>query len=133
MSEVPDESETTVLWNDAARIASTLDANGNIVATRAYTDEENEEVEARQRAEDDVKAAIWVAKTEQAAVHNETRDRVRAIIDDLQAEKARVQPTIDASNATINANPAGYIKDNARAIKRIADATIDLAKFVDGR
>jgi len=69
----------------------------------------------------------------QEAEHEETKSRIALIVDELQAEKARVQPAIDASNATINANPAGYIKDNARAAKRIADAAIDLAKYVDGR
>ena len=46
---------------------------------------------------------------------------------DLQAEKARAQVVIDKPNNTIT---GGDTKDVARAAKRIADATIDLAKFV---
>jgi len=68
----------------------------------------------------------------EAAEHQATSDRVALIIDDLQAEKDRLQIIIDMTNADVNANPAGPIKDSARAGKRIADAAIDLAKFVRG-
>ena len=49
---------------------------------------------------------------------------VRAIITDLQAEKARAQVIIDAADST------KHEKNAARAAKRIADAAIDLARFV---
>ena len=55
---------------------------------------------------------------------------VKAIITDLRAEKTRAQAVIDTPNATIKTNPAPYIVDVARAAKRIADAAIDLARYV---
>lgn len=64
------------------------------------------------------------------AAREAARATVRQVIDDLHAEKTRTQAIIDATNATINAAPAAYIKDGARAAKRIADAAIDLARFV---
>ena len=69
------------------------------------------------------------AKAEQAA-YDAQRATVKAIITDLQAEKARAQSVIDTPNATINASPAPHIKDVARAAKRIAGAAIDLARYV---
>lgn len=53
-----------------------------------------------------------------------TRTAIKAIVTDLQAEKARAQEVIDSVAATANE------KKVARAAKRIADATIDLARFV---
>jgi len=100
-------------YDDVARTATYYDEKtGEFLYTRPYTADENATADAD------------IARAEGKA-------GVDTIIADLKAEKARVQPTIDATNATINSNPAGYIKDNARAIKRIADACIDLAKFVD--
>ena len=69
------------------------------------------------------------AQAEQAA-READRTAVKAIITDLRAEKGRAQNVIDTANATINASPASYIKDTARAAKRIADAAIDLARYV---
>ena len=69
------------------------------------------------------------AKAEQAA-NKALRATIKAIINDLRAEKARAQTVIDTPNATINTSPAPHIKDVARAAKRIADAAIDLARFV---
>ena len=71
-----------------------------------------------------------IAGQEAAAAYEAQRILVKAIITDLRAEKARVQPVIDTANATINNSPASYIKDTARASKRIADAAIDLARYV---
>ena len=71
-----------------------------------------------------------LAAREDAAANEAQRLLVKAIITDLRAEKARAQGVIDAANSTINASPASYIKDTARAAKRIADATIDLARYV---
>ena len=73
--------------------------------------------------------AELAAKAEQAA-YAAQRATVKAIINDLRAEKARAQTVIDTPNATINTSPAPHIKDVARAAKRIADAAIDLARFV---
>ena len=76
----------------------------------------------------------WTAEelAAQAAAAQQDADRlaVRQIINDLRAEKARAQVVIDTPNATINTSPAPHIKDVARAAKRIADAAIDLARFV---
>ena len=69
------------------------------------------------------------AKAEQAA-NEALRATVKAIINDLRAEKARAQTVIDTPNATINTSPAPHIKDAARAAKRIAGAAIDLARYV---
>ena len=76
------------------------------------------------------KTAGEVSAEQAAAARVANRAVVAAIVDNLQAEKARVQPAIDATNATINAGPAPYIRDNARAAKRIADAAIELARYV---
>lgn len=37
----------------------------------------------------------------------------------MQADLAKMQTIIDTPNATINASPAAYIKDNSRAVRRI--------------
>lgn len=107
--------------DDETRTVTTLDEAGAVVSTRPYTPEEN--------AAADADAAQAAADAEHAA----TQERIAAIVDDLQAEKERVQVTIDADNSAINDSPANYVKDNARAAKRIADAAIDLAKFVGGK
>lgn len=52
------------------------------------------------------------------------RQAVRAAVDDLQAEKVRAQEVIDSATATADA------KKLARAVKRVADAAIDIAKLV---
>ena len=65
-----------------------------------------------------------------AAQYEADRLAVRQIITDLRAEKARAQAVIDTPNATIKSNPAPYVVDVARAAKRIADAAIDLARYV---
>ena len=105
--------------DDATRTVTTWDAAGQVTSTRPYSPEENAAADSR-------------AASEQAQAQREaTRAAVRAIVDDLRAEKARAQAVIDATNATINAGPAPYVKDVARAAKRIADAAIDdLARFV---
>ena len=86
-----------------------------------------EQIEAAKTAEQ--LAAELAAQAEQAA-READRAAVKAIITDLRAEKGRAQNVIDTANATINASPASYIKDTARAAKRIADAAIDLARYV---
>ena len=71
-----------------------------------------------------------IAAQEAAAAYEAQRLIIKAIVADLRAEKGRAQAVIDATNATINNSPASYIKDTARAAKRIADAAIDLARYV---
>lgn len=56
-----------------------------------------------------------------------SRAAVKAIITDLQAEKARADAVIAKTTAQIT---GADTKDVARAAKRIADAAIDLARFV---
>jgi len=106
-------------WDDATRTYTDFRTDPDTV--RPYTTAENAAADA------------LAAQAAQEVVHAATVTRVKAIITDLQAEKDRVQPAIDATNATINANPATYIRDNARAIKRVADAVADLARYVDGK
>lgn len=67
---------------------------------------------------------------EEQVEYEALRATIRYIITDLRAEKDRAQTVINALNADINKSPASYIKDTARAAKRIADAAIDLARFV---
>ena len=71
-----------------------------------------------------------LAAQAEAAAYEAQRLTVKAIIADLRAEKTRAQAVIDTPNATINTSPAPHIKDVARAAKRIADAAIDLARYV---
>jgi hypothetical protein len=42
-----------------------------------------------------------------------------AIVDNLNQDMAKMQTTIDTANATINANPAAFIKDIARMNRRL--------------
>ena len=101
--------------NDTTRTVTTYDETGAVASTRPYTAEEN---------------AAAVAEAAARAQRVAGRLTVRAIITDLQAEKARAQAVIDTPNATIKSNPAPYVNDVARAAKRIADAAIDLARYV---
>ena len=71
-----------------------------------------------------------IAGQAEIAAREADRAAVKAIITDLRAEKGRAQNVIDTANSTINASPASHIKDTARAAKRIADAAIDLARYV---
>lgn len=71
-----------------------------------------------------------LAAQAEAAAYEARRLTVKAIIADLQAEKTRAQAVIGTPNATIKTNPAPYVVDVARAAKRIADAAIDLARYV---
>lgn len=58
------------------------------------------------------------------------RTAIKAIVTNLRDEKSRAQTVIDATNAAIKSDPGPYVKDCARAAKRIADAAIDLARYV---
>jgi len=85
---------------------------------------------------DGVPTQTWTARpwnadeiaAREARIQREaTRTAVKAIITDLKAEKTRAQTVIDKTNATIT---GADTKEVARAAKRIADAAIDLARFV---
>lgn len=104
----------TAYFDDIARKVTYWDEEG-IPLTLAYTPEQNAEADARA-------ASIAAHISREAA-----RQAVKLIITDLQAEKARVQPVIDKANNLIT---GGDTKDVARAAKRIADAAIELAKFI---
>lgn len=106
--------------DDVTRTVTRYDETGAVLSVTPYTAEQNSAA--------DLADAEAAAAAEREAV----RLLVGAIITDLKAEKARAQTVIDADNATIKANPQSYIKDCARAAKRIADAAIDLARFVKG-
>lgn len=101
--------------DDTTRIVTTYDATGAVTSSRPYTTAKN--------AAADAAAAAEAARAERAA----DRAAVKAIITDLQAEKTRAQTVIAKTNAQIT---GADTKDVARAAKRIADAAIDLAKFV---
>lgn len=71
---------------------------------------------------------LWTAQELEARAAEEARlaarATVRAIVQDLQAEKDRAQAVIDNPNSTPRE------RDLGRACKRIADAVIDLARYV---
>ena len=69
-------------------------------------------------------------QTDAATAHETARTTVATILTDLDAEITRAQTVLDTTNATINSGPAPYIKDVARATKRVAQASKDLARFV---
>lgn len=107
-----------LLADDTTRTVTTYDESGAVVSTRPY--------DAAENAAADAAAADAAARAERET----TRVAVKAIITDLQAEKARAQAVIDTANATINGSPASYVKDCARAAERISRAAMDLARFV---
>lgn len=73
------------------------------------------------------KTTTELAADQAAADRDATRAAVKLIITDLQAEKTRCDAVIAKTNATIT---GADTKDVARAGKRIADAAIELARFV---
>ena len=111
VTEVPRPADTATHTSDPAPVALVAGVPTQQWAVRPWTEAE------------------LAAKAAQSA-NEALRDTVKAIINDLRAEKARAQTVIDTPNATINTSPAPHIKDVARAAKRIADAAIDLARFV---
>lgn len=112
-----DENGILRQWaDDVTRTVTDYDSTGTMVGQpRAYTPEENAAADSR------------AAEAAAGAAREATRAAVQAIVVDLQAEKARVQPIIDKANAQIT---GADTKDVARAAKRIADAAIELARFV---
>ena len=55
---------------------------------------------------------------------------VKAVIEELNTHMTTVQTVIDTPNTTLNAGPAPYIKDIARAVKRCLSSVKDLARLV---
>ena len=109
---MPDPYPDRTEWNAELRIVTFFDSEGSVIGTRPYTDVEN-------ASADD--ALQWESEN---ASHETTRSLVKAIITDLKAENDRAQAVIDDVAATRNEKNLG------RAVKRIADAAIDLARFV---
>lgn len=65
-----------------------------------------------------------------AADKRAMRKDLNAILVELQGYADKAQQIIDTPNATINANPAGYIKDLARGLKRTLGSVRDLTRLM---
>ena len=105
-------TRTVTYWDEDGVLIPSIEEAPN---PRPYTPEEN--------AAADAAALVEAARL----AREETRLAVKAIITDLQAEKARCDVVIAKPNNTIT---GADTKDVARAGKRIADAAIELARFV---
>ena len=102
--------------DDITRTVRTFTAAGvEILPATPYT--------AAQNAAADAEAAEAAAR----AAREATRAAVKLIITDLQAEKARCDTVLAKGNNQIT---GGDTKNVAQAAKRIADAAIELARFV---
>lgn len=86
-------------WDDETRTYTARDVSGTVTEQRPYTTAENEDADARA-----------TAVTEAA---NEA-----TLEDELDAALSELQVIIDTTNAEINSNPAGEIKDIARVLKK---------------
>ena len=76
--------------------------------------------------------AAYTAKQQAAeAEKRNIRGSLPAILNQLDAEIARVQAVIDTPNADINAKPAPSIIANSRAIKRSLGAVKDALRLLD--
>ena len=108
---------SVIEWHDdVSRKVHTYAIDGTELGLpRDYTLEENEEA--------DRAAALATVGAEREA----TRAAVQLIITDLKLEKDRMDPVLAKTPAQIT---GGDTKDVARAAKRIADAAIELARFV---
>lgn len=58
------------------------------------------------------------------------KSQVDEILADLNSYADRAQQIIDTPNPTINASPAAYIKDGARAMKRTISSVKDLIRMM---
>lgn len=87
-------------WNDVTRIVTFYNAAGGQTLQRAYT-----------RAE--------IANADALAASVAAGNNGKTIDANLAADLVTLQATINATNATINASPASYIKDLARVQRRI--------------
>lgn len=88
-------------WDDSLRTYTTWDAAGVQTSTRAYTPIEN--------ARADAEAAASTTSGNGSTI----TDRI------LTVDMPAMQALLDATNATINAGPAPYLKDIARAVRRL--------------
>lgn len=115
MSKVSVYEEGSLIeqWNDVAQTYS--DFRTNPATVRPYT------------AEEIAEAGVRTAESQATESRRVARLAVKAIITDLQAERARCDVVIAKSNAQTS---GADTKDIARAAKRIADAAIDLARFI---
>ena len=105
VTEVPRPADTATHTSDPAPVALVAGVPTQQWTVRPWTAEE-------------------LAAQAAAAQYEADRLTVRQIVTDLKAEKARAQEVIDATTATANERKV------ARAAKRIADAAIDLARYV---
>jgi hypothetical protein len=87
-------------WDDAARTYTRWDQDGVQVEQRAYTVEEDAAADARAASE--------------ALQANE-----EAVTSKLADDMAAMQAILDTSNATLRSDPAGALKDIARAVRRL--------------
>lgn len=95
-----DDGELLELWDDTTRTYSRWDGTDPApVEQRPYT--------ATEHAEADARAAAATAAANEDTLETE-----------LDAALLELQVIIDSTNADINANPAGEIKDLARVLKK---------------
>ena len=124
-------------FTDPAILAEWEKRHGWVPVTETPRPEDTETVKHDEKVElvdglpvQQWKARPWntaeVAERDARAARVAARAAVKAIVADLQAEKARAQSVIGHASATPRE------KDLGRACKRIADAAIDLARFVGG-
>lgn len=85
--------------------------------TVPYTDAENAAADKR-------------AEVADYANRRAAKQAIRDALNDINAQIDKAQSVIDATSATINASPAPYIKDLARALKRSLQAVKDLARLI---
>lgn len=105
------DADGVYLWkrNDTLGLVEFTDGT-----TREYTDNEK------------VYANVRVAKAKLVTL----RQSVKELIGDVNTIIDKAQVTIDTPNSTINASPAAYIKDNARAIKRALGTIKDIVRLL---
>jgi hypothetical protein len=93
-----------------------------VVETPAPTPAQGNTVESTVELVNGIPTRVW---TERPMTPEEllaqTRLANRTTLEtNLDADIVTLQNTINTANATINANPAAYIKDTARAVRRLA-------------
>jgi hypothetical protein len=105
-------------WDDSTRTFTEWDHEGVLVQERPYNADEN--------------AAADVRSEEHSRIANEQtlRDGLEQAIIQAEAMQADLQGLIDTANATINSNPAPYIKGLADAQKKTLSGLIRLIRLV---
>lgn len=93
--------------------------------TRPYNEEELAARDIRAAA-----AAARVAAEQAQAESQATREDVLAAIAELNAFSDALAALLDVPNPTVNANPAGYIKDVARAGRKAIGVVKDIARLI---